>query len=151
MRNIWVHIDIRKFWSQILGVSVSTSVSPLKHFSFSLLYSQLYFNEVKEWWVSESSSPLTDGANILLSQNHSRFPRPVYLTIRPASLPLSVRPHPSVFLGRSAGIVEDRGWGSGKKERKKMDFCVRNSVFLCSNPLAPSRTVQSSALLHGNN
>ncbi len=44
----------------------------------------------------------------------------MYLTIRPASLPLSVRPHPSVFLGRSAGIVEDRGGGDleRKKERK---------------------------------
>lgn len=59
--------------------------------------------------------------------------------------------NPQSFLGGVPGLWRTWGGGSGKKERKKMDFCVSNSIFLCSNPLAPSRTVQSSALLHGNN
>lgn len=58
---------------------------------------------------------------------------------------------PRSFLGGVPGLWRIGGGVGILKERKKMDFCVSNSVFLCSNPLAPSLTVQSSALLHGNN
>lgn len=74
-------------------------------------------------------------------QIHSRSPPPVYQTIRHASLPPSLRPHPSFFLG----MVRD---GGGDLERKKMDFCVSSSsVFSSALILSPQAVRCSEA--HG--